>query len=375
MNPPAVESQETDPELLRALAGRYVDYHGSVDNYILAYSVEFWLVRRLGIEPRSWPGHLAGGMVQALIVLLPALILAATTGQWTDAPLLTWTGVALVWGATATVGLPLYETAISNLLSWLETIVDAADLRRLLAWQYRWYSHRVLVPVSVVLTLGAVLPLFLVLRSSGTAVAAGTLYICAFLFFMVMQNACSLVMVAFEIHNLSTCRYALYRLSPADSVAVRLSVRGYNQLGAINVIVATMTIVLFLALLPGGSRLVTAIAMFLLIMEFLWTAMGTLVPRLIMGRIIRSSKEEEMRVLQRWLDDLLPRIRELTDEEYKEMKRLQETQDTIRNSPENLLPLGAILRTAGALLLSTLTVLLTAFAQEWIAGLAQRILP
>jgi hypothetical protein len=54
---------------------------------------------------------------------------------------------------------------------------------------------------------------------------------------------------------------------------------------------------------------------------------------------------------------------------------LQPAQDAIRDSSENLLPLGAILKTAGALLLSTATILVTAFAEDWIAWLVECFLP
>jgi len=61
MNQPTSDFREADPELLRALASQYVDYHRSIENYSVAFSIEFWLVRRLGIEPRRWMGRLAGG--------------------------------------------------------------------------------------------------------------------------------------------------------------------------------------------------------------------------------------------------------------------------------------------------------------------------
>jgi hypothetical protein len=57
------------------------------------------------------------------------------------------------------------------------------------------------------------------------------------------------------------------------------------------------------------------------------------------------------------------------------LQRLQETQDAIRDSPENLLPLGEFAKVVGALLLSTFTVLVTAFAQEWIAGWVKPLVP
>jgi hypothetical protein len=171
------------------------------------------------------------------------------------------------------------------------------------------------------------------------------------------------------------CRYDLYRLSPADSVAVQQSLRGWNQPGSLAVIMSTFLTLLLLVLLTGGSPVVTPVVLSLLLVEYVCTAVGTLIFRLLMGRIIQTRKEEEMELPQVRLNDLLPRLEELTEEEYEKMQRLQETQDAIRHLPENLLPLGAIARTVGALLLSTLTVLATAFAQEWLAGLLKRFVP
>jgi hypothetical protein len=93
------------------------------------------------------------------------------------------------------------------------------------------------------------------------------------------------------------------------------------------------------------------------------------------GRLIRARKEEEMEILQRQLKDLLPQVGQMTEEEREGMTQIQEVHDAIRDSPENLLPLGAIAKIVGALLLSTFTVLATTFAEEWLAELANRFLP
>jgi len=366
------QSQQANPEVLRALVDQYVDHHSDLRNYILTFAIEYRLLRRLGIDPWRWPGRLAAGVIHLLEVLLPALILTAISGQWADAPLSSWAIVAGTWSGTAMDALPMYRFAVRNLLAWLETIVDEADLRRLVACERRWFDHRVMVPASGAMTLGIVLPLLLVLRRSGVIVPLGTLYIGAFLLFVMAQNAYSMVWAPVEVHNLSTCRYSLYRLSPADSVAVRQSVRGYNQLGLVNVLTVTVGSFLFLVLLPGGSRLVAPFVACLLLLELVYTGLGSVAPRLVLGQIIRSRKEEEMAALQHRLDDLLPRMQELSEAEYRKMKRLQETQNAIRDSPDNLLPLGAIVSTAGALLLSALTMVATAFAQEWVAGFLQR---
>jgi hypothetical protein len=374
MDEPALESQQANAESLHALASQYLNRHRNPENYFLGFAIEFWLLRRMGLEPLSWPGRLAGGTIGFLEVLLPALILTAITGQWADAPLLSWTIVAAAYGGAELVTPPLTRPPISNLLSWLWAIADEADLRRLIAWERRWYSHRVSIPVSGFLTLAMVLPLY-VLGLHGSGVLAGTLYVGGFIVFGVMQNACLFFMVAPEAHKLSTCKYDLYLLSPADSVVVRKSLRGYNQLGALNVLLFTFLILLLLLLLPAGSGVVAPVVLSLLLLEYVATGVSVVVPRLMIERVIRVNKEEEMEILQARLNDLLPRLEKLTEEEYERMQRLQEAQDAIRDSPENLLPLGAILKTVGALLLSTATILVTAFAEEWIAWLVARFGP
>jgi len=367
-----IESQQAHPEVLRALVDQYVDNHSNASNLVMTFAIEFRLLRWLGIDPWRSPGRLAAGVIHSLEALLPALILTTISGQWADAPLSSWVIVAGTWGATGMIALPLYRFAIRNLLAWLGAIVDETDLRRLVAWERRWCDHRVVAPVSGAMTLGIVLPLLLVLRRSGVTAPVGTLYMGALVLFTLAENAYCMVWAPVEARSLSTCRYSLYRLSPADSVPVRQSVRGYNQLGLLNVLLTTMASLLFLVLLPGGSRLVAPFVACLLLLELVYTGLGSVAPRLVLGQIIRSRKEEEMAALQHRLDDLLPRMQELSEAEYRKMKRLQETQNAIRDSPDNLLPLGAIVSTAGALLLSALTMVATAFAQEWVAGFLQR---
>jgi hypothetical protein len=140
-------------------------------------------------------------------------------------------------------------------------------------------------------------------------------------------------------------------------------------------LVSTGVILFFLLLLPAGSDLIWPVVLFLLLVQYLSAGVGVVLPRLVLGRIIRRTKEAEMETLQVRLKDLLPRVGELTEDEREEFTQLQETHDAIRDSPENLLPLGAILRNVGALLLSTATILVAAFAEEWIAGLVKFFQP
>jgi hypothetical protein len=51
VNQSALESQEADPESLHVLADQYVSRHSVIANHLVYYSIEFWLLRRLGIDP------------------------------------------------------------------------------------------------------------------------------------------------------------------------------------------------------------------------------------------------------------------------------------------------------------------------------------
>ena len=97
--------------------------------------------------------------------------------------------------------------------------------------------------------------------------------------------------------------------------------------------------------------------------------------RVVLGRIIRRTKESEMQVLQIRVDNLLPRVGELTEDEREEFTQLQETHDAIRDSPENLLTPGDVAKVVGALTLSTLTIVATAFANVYVTEWVKPFLP
>jgi hypothetical protein len=245
-----------------------------------------------------------------------------------------------------------------------------------MTWCKRWYRLRVVAPLAGALTLSTVV-LFqlLVVRDSGVPVSAGSLYIGASLVFMIMQNAYTLGMMTGEAYHLTTCTYKLYRLSPADSVVVRRSLLGYNQLAALNVAASTVGPLCVLLLLPAGSDLAWPVLLFLLLLLYVSTGLGGMLPRVVLGRIIRRTKESEMQVLQIRVDNLLPRVGELTEDEREEFTQLRETHDAIRDSPENLLTLGDVAKVVGALALSTLTILATAFANVYVAEWVKPFLP
>lgn len=371
-----LDSGDARPEHVRALANQYADQHKEMVNFVTVYFIPFHLLRRLGIQFRSTQGYLASGLFHLLLVLLPALIFTAITGQWASAPLVRWIIVAAGWAVLLGAGYPLWQAGGDDIVSLHRALADEEVTHKLMAWDRRWFNVRVTALVSSALALGAVVFLYVVTRhGSGAPLLAGTVWIGAALVFAVGDNIYGHFMIAVEACMMSTCRYQLYGLSPIDSLAVQWAVRGYNQGGVLSILLMTLLILAFVILLPAGSNLLAPLVVSLLLLEYLSVALGTLVPRLMIGRIIRAKKEEEMKPLRHRLNSLLPRLEELTEEQYERMQRLKETHDAIRDSPDSLLPLGEIAKVVGALLLSTITVLVTAFAQEWIAELAKRLSP
>jgi hypothetical protein len=190
-----------------------------------------------------------------------------------------------------------------------------------------------------------------------------------------MQNVYPVVMMVPEAHDFTTCRSEVYRLSPSDTVALRESLRGYNRLGALNIVVMTFLILILLVLWPSGSAVVAPLVVSMLLLEYIYTALSILAPRFFMGRVIEAKKDEEMESLQVRLNELLPLVGELTEEEHEKMTQIQEAHDTIRDSPENLLPLGEFAKVVGALALSTLAIVATAFADAYVAEWVEPFLP
>jgi hypothetical protein len=376
MNHLSSAPSDARPEHVLALANQYADQHKGIANTVTALFIPSRLLLWLGIEFQSTQGYLLLGLFYLLLSAAPALILTAITGQWACAPLANWTLVTVGLAVLLVPGYPLWQAASNDIVALHRALADEETIRRLMAWDRRWFSARVTTSVSTALALATVVLLLVVPRhGQGAPLPAGTVLICAVIAFLVGNTYSTLFIVPVEACLMSTCRYELYRLSPFHSLALQQAVRGYNQLGVVTVPTLTLLILMLVLLLPASSNLLAPLVVALLLLEYFAVTASMIVPRLMIGRIMRAKKEEEMKPLRRRLNTVLPRLEELTEEQYEGLKRLQETHDAIRDSPENLLPLGEIAKVVGAVLLSTITVLVTAFAQEWFAELAKRLLP
>jgi hypothetical protein len=376
MNEPTLGSFDTRPESVRALANQYADRHAKLVDWYPSFFLRFRLLRRLGIEFRSVAGYLASFCLYFTIILIPALIMTAVAGHWASIPLVSWPIIATGVAALYTIGFVWIQSASDGIVSLHRALADEAELHKLMAWDRRWYNIRVHAAVGGVFALGMTAALYVLQRHvSGMRMPAGALWIGFYLSYVVAESWYPVLLLFIEAKNMSVCRFELYSLSPIDSLALKRALRGYNVAGALNILVLSLVILGFVLLLPAGSKLVIPIVVSLLLVEYLCTALGCLGPRLYIGRIVRAKKEQEMVPLRGELNGLLARLKELTEEEYEGMKRLQETHDTIRDSDENLLPLGTLAKVAGALALSTLTIVGTAFADVLLAELVRPFLP
>ncbi len=376
MNPPASDSGDARPEYVRALANQYADQHKDIPNMVTVLFLPSRLLLRLGIEFRSTQGYLGLGLFHLLLTALPALILTAISGQWASAPLASWTLVSIGLAVLLGAGYPLWQAASNDIVALHRALAEEEVIRRLMAWDRRWFSVRVTACVSTAIASGMVVLLYTVPRyGPGAPLPAGTVWISALIAFMVAETYSMLFLINVEAWLMSTCRYELYRLSPFHSMALQRAISGYNRLGGVNILTLTLIILMLVLLLPSGSNLLVPLVVSLLLVEYFSVAMGVVVPRLMIGRIIRAKKEEGMKPLRQRLNSLLPRLEELTEEQYERMQRLQETHDAIRDSPENLLPLGDVAKVVGALILSTLTIVATTFADAYLAEWVKPFLP
>lgn len=346
-----------------------------MENYILAWHTGFRILRRWAIDPLSWMGRLANILFVVLVMLGIPLAVTAITGGWLEAPVLTWAAVALVFGVLGVAIYPPFRNAIDEFLSLHRAMADEAGLRRLIAWDRRMFSIRNTWLAGAAFSLAVLAMMFLGQLPNPIPVPAGSIVLGAIILFSVGEIVYSVFMLGIESRMLSDYDYHLYRLSPIDSVPLQRSIAGSGQIGALVGIIATIWIVSLVALLPRQSSPAAQMALILLVVAYVSTGFGILVPRLAMRRIIQLEKMREMAPLQRRLDHLTARVGELSDVEYEELQHLKDVHDAIRDSSENVLPLATIGQLVSSLILPTIAFVAAVAGEVVLGGFLERFLP
>jgi hypothetical protein len=340
-----------------------------MENYILSWWLAFALIRKLGVDPRGAGGRLANLIFVAALLFAVPVAVSAATGQLDTAPLETWAFVAALFGLLGSAVYGPLRGAISDFLALHRLMADVSGLEHLVTWERRWFNLRISIPVAALFATAMLALLFGQMDGSDAPLDAGTTVIAAMLLYEVGEVLFTVIMLGIESRLLDRYDYDLYRLSPIDSIGLQRSIRGSNRLGLLVGLVATTIIVGFLVLLSDRAALVARIALALLGLAYLATALGVILPRLAIKRIVRAEKERELAPLQQRVDDLTGRLADLTEREDKELTRLRETHDIIRRSSESVLPLSSIGQLLSSLIIPTLTVALSHAGREFIARL------
>lgn len=254
--------------------------------------------------------------------------------------------------------------AIDNFLCLQRAIREPAGLLRLIAWDERWFRRAVAVPVALVFAVALLYSLYAIdVQSGERPLAWGTLCVAFFLLYGVGETILSVMLLALESRVLRDCDYELYGPSPLDTVAVRRAIRGSSQLGFLVSLIATTFIVGFVALLEDRHTVVMQLGLFLVGLAYLATLAGVLLPRISINAVALRDKERRLLPLQHELSALAARMGDLTEAQYARYRRLKEVHDTIRDANEEVLPLRALGRLVGALVIPTLTFIASRFGE------------
>ncbi len=346
-----------------------------MENYTLAWSLMFRLLRALGIDPLSRMGWWTSVIyIVALFSVVPMLVTAAT-GQWAIAPVRIWVGAGLVFGFVGSGLYKPFQRAIDGFLCLHRTLVDEAGVRELVAWDRRWFSVRASAMAAALFAAAMLIYLrHIQLDSPGQApLPWGTVIIGTMLLYQVGEIAYVVLMLGLESRLLRQYRYGLFHLAPSDSVALRQSIRGSNQLGLLVGVVSTLVILGFVALLSDRPVLMERVGLVLLVGAYLATGFGVVLPRLAMRSIVEAQKELAMAPLQKRLDALCADLAHLSADQFAELERLKRAHDLIRDSSEAVLPFRTVARVVTSLVLPTLTFSLTRAGGDYLARLVQSI--
>jgi len=172
--------------------------------------------------------------------------------------------------------------------------------------------------------------------------------------------------VFFEFRKLSTCRFDLYKLNPFDTYALQQTSAGLKQLGMVSMTSLPFFLLVLLMVFPGGSDLNVPITAGFLFVAYLATAIGILFPLGFLGGLVRAEKWRLLGPLQAELNQLADGIPAMSKDEHEYFIRLQTYYQTLRDTKDSFLSVSSVARIGGALLLSTVTVILTAVVQEYL---------
>ena len=352
---------------------RYCAHHRAAENYIFFYRLVFGLLRRLRIDPLVGRGRVLSMLLLAILIAILPVAVSTWLGEWSSNPIPEWCAVVIGF-ATLTIWAhgPLTH-AIDAFLSLHRKIVDSDGIQRLLDFELRWFRLRRSVPFAALFSFGIHVYLYYIeVYYQERPMTWGTATLTMLLLYQVGEIVYTVVLLGLESRLLPRCQYALYRPSPIDTVALRRSLRGTSGLVGLVSLVTTGIIVGFALLVEDRPIFLNRVGLLLLANAYLAAFAALLLPRLAIQSIVHIAKENQLRPLQGRLSELLENPVSMSEDQYKEFKRIKEVHDLLRDASEEVLPMRALGRLFGALLFPTMTFIVSRFGEHILLPMLRR---
>ena len=352
-------------------AEAYAARHGRVDQNVFTYTMPRALLERLGIKLHSGMGYAGLFVVFFAAILIPILAIGALTGTLSE-----WLPLraVIVAGSLAilnVVTLIVVQAAVYRIVAIHRALADEDEIQALVRWDRRWYA-----PETSALAGGSIAIVFLVvlylltLNVTGIALSPATLFVSAAVALALGQYTFGNVMVSFEFRRFASSRFNLYALSPIDTYALQTASSGLKQLGIVSITLFPLSYLVLFAVLPEGSELNVAVTGAFLLLGYLATGVGILLPLHFLGEIVKAEKRRFLEPLQARLNQLVAGVPDMSREDHEAFVRLQALHGTIAASKDSFLGIGQLTRIIGAVALSTITVVAASLVQSWVQRLS-----
>ncbi|MBL9007491.1 MAG: hypothetical protein JNJ46_24755 [Myxococcales bacterium] len=369
---PVASTAHATPEVT-ARIDAYCQHHQNVENYVLLYHVVFGLLRRVRIDPQRGAGPVLSVLLVALLFASVPSLVSTWLGEWNENPIKEWLAVLLGFSVLTIWAQRPLTRAIDAFLSLHRNIVDDEGIQRLMEFELRWFRLRRSVPTAAGFSFAIHVYLYYIeIYHQERPMTWGTAMMTMLLLYQVGEIVYAVVLLAMESRLLPRCQYALYRPSPIDTVALRRSLRGTSQLVGLVSLVSTGIIVGFVLLVEDRPIFLNRVGLLLLASAYVSAFAALLLPRLAIKSIVHIAKENQLRPLQGRLSELLENPVSLTEDQYKEFKRIKELHDLLRDASEEVLPMRALGRLFGALLFPTMTFVVSRFGEQVLLPLLRR---
>ncbi len=361
-------------ESLQDLINRWTQQHNTLENYVLGWLLTFRIMHLLGIKPLSRKGVILRFSVFVIPLLGLPVIATAIANEWEKAPIFAWMLITISYGLIS-LTYNWYKNASKNNCSLSYTVTDKTSINNHIKWDRYWFNIRWSLTSGILSALAITTAIFLAQkRISGLTIPTGTYFVIAMLGYQIGENTWNHILMCIEAYRFADMRHRLYRLRPADTATLHQSLRGYNQIGALNSLFLTVFIGGFALLLREQHYLTDPIFLAYILVAYIVIGLQIFIPRLTIQRIVQMSKMQEMISIQNLINPLYDRIHELSVTELDYLKQLDEIHEIVQSSSENFLPFSTFGRVIGTLFFPTITFILAVASEAYLANLLERIL-